>query len=84
MRRFLILVSFTGLAACAQTTEAVNSDATAANVTYETAKYFSTSTRNVRVGNFEQGVFGTKYKARVGTRMYDCRYVRSLVTCENA
>ena len=53
-------------------------------MTYETAKYFSTSTRNVRVGNFEQGVFGTKYKARVGTRMYDCRYVRSLVTCENA
>ncbi|MCG6884980.1 MAG: hypothetical protein LJE62_14615 [Silicimonas sp.] len=84
MRKLLILVPVIGLAACAQTTEAVNSDASAANVTYETAKYFSTSTRNVRVGNFEQGVFGTQYKARVGGRMYDCRYMRSLVTCENA
>jgi len=84
MRKLLILTSAIGLSACAPTSNAVNSDATQSSVTYETAKYFSTSTSNVRVGNFEQDLFGTRYEARVGGRMYDCRYMRTLVTCEYA
>lgn len=84
MRKFLILAPVLALTACAQATETVNSDATAANVQVETAKYFSTSTKNVRVGAFEQSLLGTKYKARVGSRTYDCHYVRSTVSCQNA
>ncbi len=77
-------MSVLAVSACAQATETVNSDATAANVTVETAKYFSTSTRNVRVGNFKQSLVGTAYKARVGGRMYDCHYIRKSVSCTNA
>ncbi len=84
MRKLLILSAVLALSACAQTTEAVNSDATHANIQSETAKYFSTSTRNVRVGNFEQTVLGTEYRAQVGGRMFDCRYTRKIVTCKNA
>ncbi|MDJ0638751.1 MAG: hypothetical protein QNJ20_07955 [Paracoccaceae bacterium] len=84
MRKGLVLLSVLAVSACAQATETVNSDATAANVTVETAKYFSTSTRNVRVGNFKQTLVGTEYKARVGGRMYDCHYIRKSVSCTNA
>ncbi len=84
MRKGLVLLSVLAVSACAQATETVNSDATAANVTVETAKYFSTSTRNVRVGNFKQTLVGTEYKARVSGRMYDCHYIRKSVSCTNA
>ncbi len=84
MRNLLILAVVVSLSACAQTTEAVNSDATPANIQSETAKYFSTSPRNVRVGSFKQTVLGTEYRAKVGTRLFDCRYTRKIVTCKNA
>lgn len=84
MRKLLILSAFVSLSACAQTTEAVNSNATPANIQAETAKYFSTSPRNVRVGSFKQTVLGTEYRAQVGSRMFDCRYMRKIVTCTNA
>ena len=84
MRKLLIFVPVLALTACAQTTEAVNSDATPANIQSKTAEYFSTSPRNVRVGAFNQTVLGTDYKAKVGNRSYDCRYVRKIVTCTNA
>ena len=84
MRKGLVLLSVLAVSACAQATETVNSDATAANVTVETAKYFSTSTRNVRVGNFKQTLVGTEYKAKVGGRMYECHYIRKAVSCTNA
>ena len=84
MRKLLFLSAIASLSACAQTTEAVNSDATPANIKMETAKYFSTSPRNVRVGNFKQTVLGTEYRAQVGNRMFDCRYTRKIVTCKNS
>ena len=84
MRKLLSLSAIISLSACAQTSDAVNSDATPANIQVETAKYFSTSPRNVRVGNFKQTVIGTQYKAKVGGRMFDCRYTRKIVTCKNA
>ncbi len=84
MRKILILAPILALAACAQATDAVNSDASATNVKYETAKYFSTSSKNVRVGAFKQTMLGTEYKAKVGGRTFNCRYLRSAVTCQNA
>ena len=72
------------LTACASATDAVNSDASAANVQMETAKYFSTSTKNVRVGAFKQTLLGTEYKAKIGSRTYNCHYIRSTVSCQNA
>ncbi len=84
MRKLLILLPILVATACSQAAETVNSDATAANVKLETAKYFATSTRNVSVGNFKQTVLGTEYKARVGGRMYDCHYIRGTVSCTTA
>lgn len=84
MRKFLILAPVLALAACSEATSTVNSDATGANVQYETAKYFSTSTKNVRVGNFNQTLLGTEYKAKVGGRMYNCHYIRKTVSCQGA
>jgi hypothetical protein len=84
MRKLLILAPVLALAACSEATETVNSDATAASVKYETAKYFSTSTKYVRVGNFNQTLLGTQYKANVGGRMYDCHYIRKTVSCQGA
>lgn len=84
MRKLIILAPFVILAACGQATDAVNSDATPANVQAQTAKYFSTSTGNVRVGAFEATLLGTKYKANVAGRTYDCHYIRSAVSCQNA
>ncbi|MEM7718723.1 MAG: hypothetical protein AAF222_05925 [Pseudomonadota bacterium] len=84
MRTCSILLPIFVLSACGQATDAVNSDATPAKVQVETATYFSTSPGNVRVGAFEQTLLGTKYKANVGGRSYDCHYIRSAVTCQNA
>jgi len=84
MRKLLIMVPLLVATACTQATEAVNSDVSVAKVQTETAKYFSTSTRNVAVGNFKQTVLGTAYKARVSGRMYDCHYVRGTVSCTAA
>ena len=60
----------------------MNSDASVSNVHAETVKYFQTG--NVKVGDFNQTVLGTQYKARVNGRMYDCRYLRKAVTCQPA
>ena len=84
MRKLLILAPMLVLTACASATDAVNSDASAANVQMETAKYFSTSTKNVRVGAFKQTLLGTEYKAKIGSRTYNCHYIRSTVSCQNA
>lgn len=84
MRKLLIATPILALTACAQATDAVNSDASPEAVKYETAKYFSTSTSNVRVGNFKQGVLGTAYQAKVGGRLFDCHYVRKTVSCTRA
>ncbi len=84
MRKLLILAPVLALTACGQATEAVNSDATAANVQIQTAKYFSTSTKNVRVGAFKQTLLGTEYKAKVGGRTFDCHYIRKAVSCKKA
>lgn len=84
MRKSLFLLPVLFVAACGQATDAVNSDATAANVQYETAKYFNTSPRNVRVGAFEQTLLGTEYTAQIGRRSYTCHYIRKTVTCQNA
>ncbi len=82
MRCLLILVPVLALTACSDVAETVNSDASVTAVHAETVKYFQT--RNVQVGNFKQTVLGTQYKARVNGRMYDCRYLRSAVTCQPA
>ena len=84
MRKLLILAPVLALTACAQATETVNSDASPAKVQSETAKYFSTSSRNVRVGAFKRTLLGTEYKAKIGGRTYDCHYIRSAVSCQNA
>lgn len=84
MRKLLILAPVLALMGCAQATDTVNSDATPAKVQVETAKYFSTSSRNVRVGAFKQTLLGTEYKAKVGGRTYDCHYIRSAVSCRNS
>ena len=84
MKKTVILASLLGLSACATATKAINSDATAAKVRLDTASYFATSQRNVAVGNFEQNVFGTAYKARVAGTIYDCNYFRGTVSCNRA
>lgn len=84
MRKILFLIPVLAIAACGEATDAVNSDATAANVQYETAKYFDTSPRYVRVGAFKQTLLGTEYKAQIGRRSFECHYIRKTVTCQNA
>ena len=84
MRRILIILSIGTLSACAQATDAINSDATPAKLKAETAEYFSTSAYNVRVGNMRPGLLGTAYQARVSGHLYDCRYFKTAVTCSKA
>jgi hypothetical protein len=84
MRSSLFLIPVLALAACGEATDAVNSDASAANVQYATAKYFDTTPRNVRVGAFKQTMLGTEYKAQIGRRAFNCHYFRKTVTCQNA
>ena len=84
MRKSLFLLPVLFVAACGQATDAVNSDATAVNVQYETAKYFNTSPRHVRVGALKQTLLGTEYKAQIGSRSFACHYIRKTVTCQNA
>lgn len=84
MRKSLFLIPILFVTACGQATDAVNSDATAANVQYETARYFNTSPRNVRVGAMKQTLLGTEYKAQIGRRSFICHYIRKTVTCQNA
>lgn len=84
MRSSMIIVPLLALAACGQATDAVNSDASAANVQMQTAKYFETSPRHVRVGAFKQTMLGTEYKAQVGRRTFNCHYIRKTVSCQNS
>lgn len=80
----LLSAGFLALAACAQTTETVNSDVTPAKLQRDTAVYFNTSPSRVAIGNVKKGVLGTAYQARVAGRVFDCHYFRSSVTCERA
>jgi len=80
----LLLAGLLVLAACAKTTETVNSDVTLAKLQQDTATYFNTSPSRVAIGNMRQGVLGTAYQARVAGRVFDCHYFRSSVTCERA
>ena len=84
MKKLVLITAILGLSACADATKAVNSDVSGARLQHDTAVYFATSKRNVRVGNFKQNVFGTAYKAKVGGRMYDCKYFRGTVSCNRA
>lgn len=84
MPRFLPLISVLAVSACAQATDAINSDATPAKLKTNTAEYFSTSPYNVKVGNLRPGMLGTAYQARVSGRLYDCRYFKTAVTCKKA
>jgi len=83
MRKLLILAPVLALMGCAEAAQTVNSDASPAKVQAQTAQYFSTSSRNVRVGAFKQTLLGTEYKAKVGGRTFDCHYIRSTVSCQN-
>ncbi|NNE79353.1 MAG: hypothetical protein HKN18_03685 [Silicimonas sp.] len=84
MRKLILLVGILAVSACAQATDAVNSDVTQAKLQTDTAKYFDTSPRYVKVGNLKQSMVGTAYQARVGGRLYDCKYFRSAVSCWRA
>ena len=84
MKQTAILAALLALTACADATRAVNSDVTPAKLQSDTASYFATSKRNVRVGNFKQSMIGTAYKARVGRTTYDCNYFRGAVSCNRA
>ena len=84
MKKLVLITALLGLAACADATKVVNSDVSSARLQSDTAVYFATSKRNVRVGNFKQSVLGTSYKAKVGGRLYDCKYFRGSVTCSAA
>lgn len=82
MRKFYVLLSLTALSACGAAVDSVNSDASAAKLQKDTARYFETSASNVEVGNFVRQITGTAYKARVGGTLYNCHYFKSAVTCE--
>ena len=84
MKKSVVLAAVLALSACADATKAVNSDASPARLQAETAAYFATSKRNVRVGNFKQSMLGTAYQARVAGRLFDCNYFRGTVRCNRA
>ncbi len=86
MQKALVLTAVLVLSACsgAEMTDKLHADATPANIKLETAKYFSTSQRSVRVGNMRPGVLGTGYQAKVSGTLYDCRYFKKTVTCSRA
>lgn len=84
MRYLPILLSIAALSACASTTEAVNKNVTPAKIQADTARYFSTSPRNVTISNVRQTMLGTNYRARVGRTNYTCSQFRSAVSCDRA
>ena len=84
MKKLALVTALFALSACADATKAVNSDVSPTKLKVSTASYFSTSSRNVRVGNFKQTVFGTSYQAKVSGRLFDCNYFRGTVTCNRA
>lgn len=84
MQKSLAILALLALAACAETTDAVNSDASEAQLRVSTAKLFSTSARNVRVSSLKQTLVGTEYRAQVGRGLYNCHYFRGAVSCDPA
>lgn len=86
MQKALVLTAVLVLSACsgAEVTDKLHADATPTNIKYETAKYFATSQRGVRVGNMKHGILGTSYQAKVSGGLYDCRYFKKTVTCSRA
>lgn len=72
------------MSACADATKVVNSDVSPAKLQTDTAAYFSTSKRYVRVGNMKKSVLGTAYQAKVAGRVFDCSYFRGTVSCSRA
>ncbi|MBT8418541.1 MAG: hypothetical protein KJO42_13970 [Silicimonas sp.] len=84
MPRLLLVLPFTLLTACGSATDAVNKGVTPAKIQADTARYFSTSTKNVQVGNIQQTMLGTSYQARVSRVLYNCSQFRSAVSCDRA
>ena len=80
--RTLLFLSLFFLAACGSATEAVNKGVTPAKLQADTARYFQTSTGNVRIGKMQQNMLGTAYQARVGRAHYNCNQFRAAITCE--
>ena len=84
MKKLVILTALFGLGACASATEMVNSDVSRASLQKDTATYFATSTRNVKVVSISQSVLGTAYQSRVAGKLYNCQYFRGAVSCNRA
>ena len=84
MRRLGAILSFLALTACGYATDKVNSDVSTAKLQSDTARYFGTSSNNVRVGNLKQSVLGTAYRAHIGDVSYDCHYFRKAITCDRS
>ncbi len=84
MQKLIAIAALAALSACAYTTEQVNSDVSTAQLQQSTASLFKTSPRNVSVSNLKPTVVGTEYKARVGSGIYDCHYIRGSASCERA
>ena len=74
MKKFVILLGLLAASACSQATDAVNSDVTQAKLQSDTAKYFATSPKQVRIGNMKQSVVGTAYQA-----LFNYAFARSQV-----
>lgn len=84
MQKLIAIAALAALSACGYATEQINSDVSTAKLQQSTASLFKTSTSNVSVGNLKATVVGTEYKARVGSGLYDCHYIRGSATCERA
>lgn len=86
MNKALVLTTALFLSACSgsEVTGKVHADATPQNIQIETAKYFATSSRNVRVGNMKSSMLGTAYQAKISGSLYDCRYFKKTVSCNRA
>jgi hypothetical protein len=84
MSRLALAIALLALSACAEATQKVNEGVTPAKLQTDTASYFRTSVRNVRVGKMHQGMLGTSYQARVGKTLYNCKQFKAALTCELA
>lgn len=84
MPRLLLILSFVGLTACGQATEAINKGVTPAKLQADTASYFQTSSRNVVIGKMRASMVGTAYQARVGQVLYNCNQFQAAISCERA
>lgn len=84
MPRLLLVLSFAALTACGQASDAINKGVTPAKLQSDTATYFKTSPRNVKIGKMQQSMLGTAYQARVGRVLYNCNQFKAAINCERA